>query len=158
MRTDPDSDVPRPNRGAEAARQWLGRWRQLRATRDPRPRLPGQIGRRAERRAERLLRRNGLRVLDRNYARRSGEIDLVMLHDDSVVFVEVRYRSGRFVSGLDSVDAEKRRRLIRTAELYLAEHPEHRYRGTRFDVVSASKGNYGIACEWIQDAFDAMES
>ena len=115
-------------------------------------------GRRAERRAERMLRRRGLRTLDRNYARRTGEIDLVMLDGDVVAFVEVRYRSqGAWTTGLDSVDQAKRRRITRTAELYLDEHPEHRYRGIRFDVVSASKGNYGIACEWIPDAFEAMD-
>ncbi|MDE0662284.1 MAG: YraN family protein [Gammaproteobacteria bacterium] len=117
-----------------------------------------RIGRRAERHAERLLRRHGLRVLARNYTRRTGEIDLVMLDADVVAFVEVRYRSPTaWTSGLGSVDAAKRRRLTRTAERYLEEHPEHEYRGIRFDVVSASGGNYRIACEWIQDAFDAMD-
>lgn len=117
-----------------------------------------RIGRRAERRAERLLRRHGLRTLARNYARRTGEIDLVMLDGDVLAFVEVRYRSaGAWTSGLGSVDRDKRRRLARTAERYLVEHPEHRYRAIRFDVVSAGKGNYGLACEWIQDAFDATD-
>lgn len=117
-----------------------------------------RIGRRAERRAERLLRRHGLRTLARNYTRRTGEIDLVMLDGDVLAFVEVRFRSeGAWTSGLGSVDGNKRRRLTRTAERYLEEHPEHRYRGIRFDVVSASRGNYRIACEWIQDAFDAMD-
>ena len=118
----------------------------------------GKVGRRAERRAERLLRRHGLRTLARNFARRTGEIDLVMLDGDVLAFVEVRYRgAAAWTSGLGSVDPDKRRRIARTAELYLDEHPEHRYRGIRFDVVSASKGNYGIACEWTQDAFDAMD-
>ena len=94
----------------------------------------------------------------RNYARGTGEIDLVMLDGDALAFVEVRYRGGgAWTSGTESVDAGKRRRLVRTAEAYLREHPEHRYRGIRFDVVSASKGNYGIACEWIRDAFDATD-
>ena len=76
----------------------------------------GLLGRRAERRAERYLRGNGLRSVARNYRRRSGEIDLVMLHDEVLVFVEVRYRGrGARVSPLDSVDAAKRRRLTRTA-------------------------------------------
>lgn len=105
-----------------------------------------------------MLRRRGLRTLERNYSRRTGEIDLVMLDGDVLAFVEVRYRGpGAWTTGLDSVDQEKRQRLVRTAELYLDDHPEHRYRGIRFDVVSASKGNYGIACEWIPDAFEAMD-
>ena len=134
-------------------------WRRLRPTGTwPARRIGADAGRRAERQAERLLRRHGLRTLARNYARRTGEIDLVMLDGEVLAFVEVRYRAvGAWTSGLDSVDAEKRRRITRTAELYLGEHPEHRYRGIRFDVVSASRGNYRIACEWIRDAFDAMD-
>ena len=116
------------------------------------------LGRRAERRAERLLRRRGLRTLARNYGRRTGEIDLVMLDGDTLAFVEVRYRGpGAWTTGTASIDARKRRRLSRTAELFLVDHPEHRYLNIRFDVVSASKGNYGIACEWIPDAFEAMD-
>ena len=81
-----------------------------------------------------------------------------MLDGDVVAFVEVRYRGARaWTTGAGSIDAGKQRRLTRTAELYLNDHPEHRHRTTRFDVVSASKGNYGIACEWIPNAFDAVD-
>ena len=53
------------------------------------PLLPwrARIGRRAERCAERFLKARGLRVLARNYMRRTGEIDLVMLDGDTLVFV-----------------------------------------------------------------------
>ncbi len=116
------------------------------------------MGRRAERRAERLLKRRGLRTLARRYARASGEVDLVMLDGDTLAFVEVRYRGeGAWATGLESVDPAKQRRLVRTAELYLNDHPEHRFRAVRFDVVSASRGNYGITCEWIPNAFEAMD-
>ena len=117
-----------------------------------------RIGRRAERRAERFLRRKGLRTLTRNYARRSGEIDLVMVDGETLVFVEVRYRGpGAWGGGLESVDRRKQRRLARTAALYLDDHPAHRFREARFDVVAASSANYGIACEWIPNAFEATD-
>jgi putative endonuclease len=116
------------------------------------------LGNRAERRAERLLRRRGLRTLTRNYARRSGEIDLVMLDGETLAFVEVRYRGrSAWSTGIESVDRAKQRRIVRTAERYLAEHPQHRFRQVRFDVVAASARNYGIACEWTPDAFQAMD-
>ena len=117
------------------------------------------LGRRAERRAERLLKRRGLRTVARNFSRRTGEIDLIMLEGDTLVFVEVRFRSpGAWLTGLASVDPAKQRRLVRTAETFLHEHPEHRFRVTRFDVVSASKRHYRIACEWTPDAFEAMDA
>ena len=117
-----------------------------------------RLGRRAERCAERHLRRRGLQPLARNYARRSGEIDLVMRHGETLVFVEVRYRGrGAWDDPLASVDSRKQARLARTAALYLAAHPEHRFRPARFDVVAATARYYGIACEWIPNAFDAKD-
>lgn len=117
-----------------------------------------RLGRRAERRAERYLRRRGLTLLARNYARRTGEIDLVMRDGETIVFVEVRFRgSGAWVDPLASVDAAKQARLARTAALYLADHPEHQHRAARFDVVAARARYFGIACEWIPNAFDAKD-
>ena len=117
-----------------------------------------RIGRRAERRAERLLRRRGCTPLARNYARRTGEIDLVMLDGDRLVFVEVRYRGpGAWGAPLASVDRRKQRRLARTAALFLADHPQHRFRDARFDIVCAHRRHFGIACEWIPNAFEPMD-
>lgn len=115
-------------------------------------------GRRAERRAERYLRHRGLTTVMRNYARTAGEIDLVMLDDDRLVFVEVRYRGpGAWSSALESVDRAKQRRIVRTSELFRRSHPEHRFRSVRFDVVAATKRNLGLELEWIRNAFDATE-
>lgn len=97
-------------------------------------------------------------MIARNYEAPTGEIDLVMLDGTSLVFVEVRYRGpGAWTSGLASVDAAKQRRLVRTGELFLRDHAEHRFRPVRFDVVAATRGNYRLACEWIRDAFDATD-
>ena len=120
-------------------------------------RLPRHLvrGRRAERGAERYLRRRGLTTVARNFTRRTGEIDLVMLDETCLVFVEVRYRgAGAWATGLASVDHAKQRRLVRTAELFLRDHPEHRFRNARFDVVAATKGNLRLTYEWTRSAFD----
>ena len=114
---------------------------------------PRAFGQRLERSAERTLRRRGLRTLARNYERRTGELDLVMLDDDILVFVEVRFRgTGAWTSGVGSIDPGKRQRIARTAELYRRDHPEHRLRGVRFDVMSGSRGNYRIRWDWIRNA------
>lgn len=126
----------------------------------PRFRLASHLarGRRAERRAERYLRRRGLATVTRNYARTTGEVDLVMLDGDDLVFVEVRFRGpGSWASAVESVDSAKQRRIARTCELFRRAHPEHRFRAVRFDVVAATKGNYGMELEWIRNAFDATE-
>ena len=115
-------------------------------------------GRRAERRAERYLGRQGLATVARNYARTTGEVDLIMLDAEQLVFVEVRYRGpGAWSRPLESVDRAKQRRIARTCELFRRDHPEHRFRSVRFDVVAATRGNYGVELEWIRNAFDATE-
>ena len=151
--------MPLPRRQPPRSRRRRARIRQqLREM--PKALRRGGIGRRSERRAARFLRRRGLRLLTRNYGYRGGEIDLVMLDGETLVFVEVRFRgAGAWCSGLESVDAAKQRRLARTAERYLAKHPQHGFRAVRFDVVSATARSYSllspVACEWIPDAFDA---
>ncbi|MFN2858062.1 YraN family protein, partial [Escherichia coli] len=66
------------------------------------------------------LRRQGLATLGKNWTCRRGELDLVMLDGDTVVFVEVRSRRHRAWGGaLESIDARKRQRLILSAELFL---------------------------------------
>ena len=101
-----------------------------------------------------FLQRHGLRLLARNAQARGGELDLVMLDGDSLVFVEVRYRgSAMFGGGAASVDAGKRRKLIRAAQAFLLRHPQHTESPCRFDVIDASGDPAAPRIEWLKDAF-----
>ena len=111
------------------------------------------LGRGAEEYASRLLIERGLRPVARNFRRRGGEIDLIMLDDDTLVFVEVRYRaSNRFLRPALTVDRRKQARLVRTAAFFAAQHPQHALRTMRFDVV-AVEGSPATRSEWLRDAF-----
>ena len=113
----------------------------------------GTLGKRAEDRALRHLADAGLQLLVRNFRRRGGEIDLVMLDGDCLVFVEVRFRAtaGFAHPGL-TVDHRKQRKITRTAALFLSANVRHARRPARFDVV-AIVGNGPDGVEWIRDAF-----
>ena len=79
---------------------WLRRW----------------FGNRSERAAERFLRHCGCRILKRNYLCPGGELDLIALDGDCVVFVEVRSTADRSpLRPAQSVDAEKQRRMTHAA-------------------------------------------
>lgn len=89
----------------------------------------------------------------RNFRRRGGEIDLVMLDRRCLTFVEVRCRaSSRFTDPGDTVDKRKQQKLVRTAALFLARHPRYANHEVRFDVVSIV-GDAKPVIRWIRDAF-----
>jgi putative endonuclease len=112
-------------------------------------------GTHAEDQACRYLQRQGLRLIERNYRSRRGEIDLIMRDADSLVFVEVRYRrQHRYGSGLESVDRHKQRRIAACAAHYLLCHPQAALLAARFDVVALTPGDGGLRIDWIRNAFD----
>jgi putative endonuclease len=92
-------------------------------------------GRRGEDRAVALLERRGYRVVERNFRCKLGELDVIALDGDVLVFVEVRTRAdGTRGSALETVTPAKQRQVARVAELYLAAR-RPRVRACRFDVV-----------------------
>lgn len=115
---------------------------------------PGHLarGQEAEEAACAFLRKNGLRLLARNYRTPFGEIDLVMRDGDTLVFVEVRFR-GRadFGQPAETVVAAKQRRLRATAEHYLQSVRGASKKPCRFDIVALSGATASI--EWLRNAF-----
>ena len=114
---------------------------------------PAEWGRRAESAAAAYLVHRGLRLVEKNYRTRAGEIDLVMMHGRELVFVEVRLRTrSDFGDGAATVDYNKQQRLIRAAESFLL-HRTSDDAPCRFDVVSVARTRYRLRFEWIQNAF-----
>lgn len=104
-----------------------------------------------EQEAARYLEGRGLRVVDRQYRQKWGEIDLICRDKDAWVFVEVKTRSSFFQpSAIDSITPRKRRRIIRAALSYMK---WKRLEGSsmRFDLVLIEAGRL----EWIPDAFES---
>jgi putative endonuclease len=115
-------------------------------------------GEQGEQRAENFLVDRGLRLVERNYQCRSGEIDLVMLDPNPsdtevLAFVEVRLRGpGARVDSIDSVDERKQRKLATAARHFLMAHPQWQEHACRFDVVGID-GEEG-RLRWIPGAFE----
>ncbi|MGY0618413.1 YraN family protein [Lysobacter sp. A378] len=102
------------------------------------------------------LQQSGLRPVAANASYRLGEIDLVMLDGDTLVFVEVRYRhDDRFGGGAASVDWRKQRKLVRAAQMFLLRHPRYADGPCRFDVVEADGDPESPRLNWLRDAFRA---
>lgn len=107
-------------------------------------------GRRAETLAADFLQARGLRLLERNYGCRSGEVDLILTDGAVLVFAEVRLRRNPGYGGAAaSVTAAKRQRILIAARHYLSGKPE---RPCRFDVLVLDELD-PQRIEWIKDAF-----
>lgn len=93
------------------------------------------LGDKGERYAARFLRRQGFRIIARQYRNQFGEIDLIALDGDQVVFIEVKTRkSDRFGQPAEAVDFAKQKQLTRLALAYLKKHGLLD-RSARFDIV-----------------------
>lgn len=113
-------------------------------------------GRSTEALAHDYLVRQGLRLLTQNWSCRSGELDLVMLDGDTVVFVEVRYRRHAAWGGAAaSVDSRKQQKLIRAAELFLQKEARWARHPCRFDVIALDANEPITDQHWIRNAFDS---
>lgn len=116
--------------------------------------MPHPKARAAEDAAARHLKAQGYKVVERNFATRFGEIDIVAVQRDVVVFVEVKSRSSDdYGPPEEGVTATKQAHLRRAAELYLK---RHRLLDSpcRFDVLALTGTcEEGWAIEHFADAF-----
>ncbi len=96
-----------------------------------------KIGYQKEKQALKYLKKQGLYFVVRNYITKLGEIDIVMLDSDILVFVEVRFRyDDNYGSALISVNRKKQIKIMRAAQYFLSMHQQYIDSVCRFDVVA----------------------
>lgn len=120
-------------------------------------RLP--LGSRGERYAARYLRKLGYKIVAGGNRTRYGEVDLVAVDGETIVFVEVKTRRSHDLGdAAAAVDAEKQQRIIRTALAFLKEHHLLEY-PVRFDVVALVWPDDAVApqLQHIQNAFQPAD-
>lgn len=116
------------------------------------------LGRRGEEAAAGLLRRAGLRILDRNWRAGRLELDIVCQDGATVVFVEVKTRSSAKRGGPEgALTPAKQRSLSRAAQAWLAAHDAWGA-PCRFDVVCLVAGDGTFSAEHYRHAFDFAPS
>jgi putative endonuclease len=115
-----------------------------------------QCGRAGEARAVAYLAARGFTIVARNVRAPAGEIDVVAVEGDTLVFCEVRTRrSARQGGALESVTPAKQRQVVRVARHFLACRPELHARPIRFDVVAVDLRDDDAAITHVRDAFGA---
>lgn len=118
-----------------------------------------RAGRRAERYVARCMKRRGYSILERNYAWKGGEIDLIARRGGLIVIMEVRFkRTGTLRDAIETVVPDKRQRIIRSAERFLQRNPNLAHCQVRFDVAGVSSKGLFLECDWVENAFSAEQA
>jgi putative endonuclease len=109
-----------------------------------------QTGTKWEQLAAAYLESQGYVILATNYRCRLGEIDIIASQNDVIVFVEVKYRSGRtYGTSLEAVNLRKQNTIRKVAQYYLVTVLHSDRVACRFDVVGIDKEEFTL----ITDAF-----
>jgi len=109
-----------------------------------------EIGDIGESKARSFLEDNGAKIIESNFTCKTGEIDIIAISDDTLLFVEVKYRkNNNFGDAAEMVTARKQKKIILTAQWYLQKHSRLANKACRFDVISIHQNEIN----WIQDAF-----
>ena len=114
------------------------------------------FGKEGEKTAVKFLKKQGYRIIEKNYRNKSGEIDIVAEQDQVLVFVEVKSRAdGEYGDPLEAVTPHKQRKIGQVAKGFMTQHRIVN-RDCRFDVVGI-KGDPNAPKTWqielIPDAF-----
>ena len=112
-----------------------------------------EIGHMGEEFALKEIKRMGYRVLERNYRSKLGEIDLIAMDGDELVFIEVKTRRFSMDYAKEAIDRKKMQRLCRLALSYMKKKRWENMKA-RFDVVAVCmKDEKPYQIELIRDAF-----
>ena len=113
-----------------------------------------ELGRLGEGLAADLLKKEGFRIIAKNYRTKLGEIDIIARDRDTICFIEVKTRNtADFGLPQDAVSAHKQRQIAKAALSFLKEKKLLDSKA-RFDVVSVVLENNHSKAELIKDAFE----
>ena len=93
-------------------------------------------GNQGEDRACEYLIKNGYKIIERNWRTKGGEIDIIAMKDEVLVFVEVKTFPNATSDMLSSVlGIQKQKRIVKTAKHFLLKHRQYSNSYIRFDAI-----------------------
>lgn len=112
-----------------------------------------EIGSAYEQKAVEYLNEHGYKIVEQNYFCKYGEIDIIAKQDDTLVFVEVKYRKNiKTGLGEDAVNMNKQRHIVNSAQNYIIKKYHTDEIACRFDVIAINGG----MLHHIKNAFDGV--
>ncbi|MCX7656218.1 MAG: YraN family protein [Treponemataceae bacterium] len=93
-------------------------------------------GKQGEDMAAHFLEKRGYQILERNFRSVSGEIDIIALQEDTIIFIEVKNWGCYGTEDLErALNHKKQKRIIKTANVFLDSHRQYNRMHVRFDVL-----------------------
>lgn len=100
--------------------------------------------------AEQYLKSQGIKIIERNYRNRNGEIDLIGKNQEYLIFFEVKYRKNQKSGNpAEAVNFYKQKKICQVADYYRLTHGIGEFCAIRYDVISIC----GEEIVWYQNAF-----
>lgn len=113
-----------------------------------------RYGQEGESIAARHLKKLGYKILERNYRNSIGEIDIIAMDRDTIVFVEVKTRRNHHFGGPKWAVTQRKQQKISMVALSYLKQPQMKDRKARFDVVAVTETDEEPAVEIIRNAFE----
>ena len=89
--------------------------------------------------AAKHLEEKGITILERNFRSRMGEIDIIAMEGETLIFAEVKAWEKYGIDALEySINAKKQHKIIETSKYFLSLNRKYRYMAIRFDVIFVS--------------------
>lgn len=110
------------------------------------------LGSRAEEAVSNHLKNEGYRILDRNFRKRTGEIDIIAQKNEIIAFIEVKFRTSDYFNLSEVITYSKQRKIISAAYSYIAHH-QFIDKVFRFDVALVHYINNAYTINYIRNAF-----
>lgn len=102
-----------------------------------------KIGYEGENRACQFLIEHNYKVIERNWRKRMGEIDIIALHNNFIVFIEVKtYPKGTFTTLSHSLNKNKQKKIIETSKYFLNLYRQYNEQYIRYDVILVDFPHY----------------
>lgn len=118
------------------------------------------LGQDIEKKCSDFLQTQKIKVISHNFYSKLGEIDLIGIEADTLIFFEIRYRQNKgYGTALESVTFSKQQRIYKTALYFLMKNPQFARFTYRFDIIGASSYNGDIkqlTFDWQKNAFQPM--
>jgi putative endonuclease len=102
------------------------------------------------------LQKNGYAIICQNYRKSFGEVDLIVQKDDTLAFVEVKWRHNPLIDPAELIGHSKQKKIISIAKEFLSKHNKSDV-VCRFDVALIEENNNVVNLRYIENAFTSFD-